>query len=197
VDRSTERSSGGLGIGLALVKGLVEMHGGSVEAASPGQGRGSTFTVRLPVLKGLAEPAPEVPAAAWPGSSGSNRRILVVDDNRDAATTMATMLPMLGNEVRTANDGLEAMEVAERFRPQVVLMDIGLPKLDAYEVTRLVCEKAWGRDTAVIALTGWGQEADRGKSREAGCDGHLVKPVDLPGLEKLLIELQGKTSTGQ
>jgi PAS domain S-box-containing protein len=196
VDRSTERSRGGLGIGLALVKGLVEMHGGSVEAASPGPGRGSTFTVRLPVLKGLAEPAPEVPAAACPDSSGSNRRILVVDDNRDAAATMATMLQMLGNEVRTAKDGLEAMAVAERFRPQVVLMDIGLPKLDGYEVTRRIREQAWGRDTVVVALTGWGQEADRSKSREAGCDGHLVKPIDLASLEKLLIELQGKTSTG-
>jgi len=195
VDRSTERSRGGLGIGLALVKGLVEIHGGSVEAASPGPGRGSTFTVRLPVLKSEAEPAPEVPAAAWQDASGSNRRILVVDDNRDAAATMATMLQILGNEVRTAKDGLEAMEVAEGFRPQVVLMDIGLPKLDGYEVTRRIREQAWGRDTAVIALTGWGQEADRSKSREAGCDGHLVKPIDLPSLEKLLIELQGKSST--
>ncbi len=195
VDRSTERSSGGLGIGLALVKGLVEMHGGSVEASSPGPGGGSTFTVRLPVLKGHAEPAPEVPAAALPDCSGSHRRILVVDDNRDAAATMATMLQMLGNEVRTAGDGLEAIEVAERFRPQVVLMDIGLPKLDGYEVTRRIREQAWGREAAVIALTGWGQEADRGRSREAGCDGHLVKPIDLPSLEKLLVELQGKTST--
>ncbi|HWN42875.1 MAG TPA: PAS domain S-box protein [Thermoanaerobaculia bacterium] len=190
VDRSIERSTGGLGIGLALVKGLVEIHGGSVEAASPGEGKGSTFTVRLPVLEERAESAPDTLAEAEPGFNGSKRRILVVDDHRDSATSMALMLRLMGNEVHTAHDGLEAMESAERFRPQVVLMDVGMPRLNGYEATRLIREQPWGRDMIIIALTGWGQDADRVKSKEAGCDGHLVKPVNLPDLEKILAELQ-------
>jgi PAS domain S-box-containing protein len=190
VDRSIERSTGGLGIGLALVKGLVEMHGGTVEAASPGPGKGSTFTVRLPVVEVPAASSPGVPAEGRPGSAGSTRRILVVDDSRDSAHSMALMLQLLGNEVRTARDGIEAVEVAEQFRPQVVLMDIGMPKLNGYEATRRIRAQPWGRDIAVIALTGWGQEVDRGKAKEAGCDGHLVKPIALPDLEKLLTELQ-------
>jgi PAS domain S-box-containing protein len=189
VDRSIERSAGGLGIGLALVKGLVEMHGGTVEATSPGQGKGSTFTVRLPVLEEPAEPG--TLAERGPDSAESKRRILVVDDNMDAATSMAMMLQLMGNEVRTAHDGLEAVEMAEQFRPQVVLMDIGMPRLNGYESTRRIREQPWGRDMAIIALTGWGQEMDRVRSKEAGCDGHLVKPVNLPELEKLLLELAG------
>jgi PAS domain S-box-containing protein len=195
VDRSIERSTGGLGIGLALVKGFVEMHGGTVEAASPGQGQGSTFTVRLPVLQDRAESYPETTSERGPDSAGSKRRILVVDDNQDSATSMAMMLQLLGNEIRTAQDGLEAVELAEQFRPQVVLMDIGMPNLNGYEATRRIREQPWGRDMAVIALTGWGQEMDRAKSKEAGCDGHLVKPINLPDLEKLLVELQGSDVT--
>ncbi|MEA2692084.1 MAG: hypothetical protein QOJ16_1471 [Acidobacteriota bacterium] len=190
VDRSIERSTGGLGIGLALVKGLVEMHGGTVEAASPGPGKGSTFTVSLPVLKDRAEPSPGTPAEERPDSSGAKRRILVVDDNEDSAASMAMMLQLLGNDVRMAQDGIEAVEVAEQFRPQVVLMDIGMPRLNGYEATRRIREQPWGRGMTVIALTGWGQDGDRAKSREAGCDGHLVKPIDLPDLEKLLTDLQ-------
>jgi PAS domain S-box-containing protein len=191
VDRSIERSAGGLGIGLALAKGLVEMHGGSVAAASPGsRGQGSTFTVRLPVLPDRAGAADGTSAETWPGSSGLQRRILVVDDNVDAASSMAMMLQLLSNEVRTAYDGLEAVALAEEFRPHVVLMDVGMPKLNGYEATRRIREQPWGRDMAIIALTGWGQEADRAKSQEAGCSGHLVKPVDLADLEKLLGELR-------
>jgi CheY-like chemotaxis protein len=107
---------------------------------------------------------------------------------------MAMMLQVMGNEVRTARDGIEAVELTEQFRPQVILMDIGMPKLNGYEATRRIREQPWGRDTAIIALTGWGQEVDRAKSKEAGCDGHLVKPVDLADLEKLLMELQGSNS---
>ncbi|MDP9120800.1 MAG: MEKHLA domain-containing protein [Acidobacteriota bacterium] len=192
VDRSIERSTGGLGIGLALVKGVVEMHGGTVEAASPGEGRGSTFTLRLPIRQDRTEALPEEPAAARPDSAaGSKRRILVVDDNRDSATSMAMMLQLLGNEIRTAEDGIEAVELAEQFRPQVILMDIGMPRLNGYEATRRIREQPWGRDMKVIALTGWGQDIDRQKSSEAGCEGHLVKPINWPDLEKLLIELQG------
>jgi CheY-like chemotaxis protein/anti-sigma regulatory factor (Ser/Thr protein kinase) len=192
VDRSIERSTGGLGIGLALVKGLVEMHGGTVEAASPGQGKGSTFTVRLPILQHQEASLPVEPDAAWPGSAaGSKRRVLVVDDNRDSAVSLAMMLQLLGNEIRTAHDGIEAVEVAEQFRPQVVLMDIGMPRLNGYEATRRIREQPWGREMTVIALTGWGQDIDRVESRQAGCDGHLVKPIHWPELEKLLTELQG------
>ncbi|MFY9821100.1 MAG: PAS domain S-box protein [Thermoanaerobaculia bacterium] len=191
VDRSIERSTGGLGIGLALVEGLVEMHGGTVQAASPGQGKGSTFTVRLPILKNRAESSAGEPAEEWPASAAKlNRRILVVDDNRDSAASMAMMLQLLGNEIRTAQDGIEAAELAEQFLPQLILMDIGMPRLNGYEATRRIREQSWGRDMTIIALTGWGQEVDRAKSSEAGCNGHLVKPIDWPDLEKLLIELQ-------
>jgi PAS domain S-box-containing protein len=190
VDRSIERSTGGLGIGLALVKGLVEMHGGTVEARSPGQGKGSTFTVRLPALQDRAESSPGAPAERAPDSSGSKRRILVVDDSRDSAASMTMMLQLLGNEVRSAHDGIEAVKLAEQFRPQVILMDIGMPLLNGYEATRRIREQPWGRDIAVIAVTGWGQDVDRAKSKTAGCDGHLVKPVNLPDLEKLLVELR-------
>ena len=190
VDRSIERSTGGLGIGLALVKGLVEMHGGTVEAASPGEGQGSTFTVKLPILKDREESAPGTQSGERPESAGSKRRILVVDDNRDSAASMATMLRLMGNEIRTAHDGLEALELAEQFRPQVILMDLGMPRLNGYEAARRIREQPWGGDVAIIALTGWGQEVDRARSKEAGCDGHLVKPVNLPDLENLLAELR-------
>ena len=190
VDRSIERSTGGLGIGLALVKGLVEMHGGTVEAASPGPDQGSTFTVTLPLAEERTEPASALPAEESPGAAESQRRILVVDDSPDSAASMAMMLEFLGNQVRTAHDGLEAVDVAERFRPHVVLMDIGMPRLNGYEATRRIREQAWGNGIAIVALTGWGQEADRARSKEAGCAGHLVKPIHLPDLEKLLGELQ-------
>ncbi len=190
VDRSIERSAGGLGIGLALVKGLVEMHGGTVEARSPGPGKGSTFVLRLPILRDQVEPSPMTPAEGGSDSTGLKRRILVADDNQDSATSMAMMLQLLGKEVRTAHDGLAAVELAGQFRPQVILMDIGMPKLNGYEATRRIREQPWGRDMAIVALTGWGQDPDRARSKEAGCDHHLVKPVDLPDLEKLLAELQ-------
>ncbi|MBY0231001.1 MAG: PAS domain S-box protein [Gemmataceae bacterium] len=186
VDRSIERETGGLGIGLALVKGLVGMHGGTVTAASAGPGRGSTFTVVLPALpreeEAVAPPAPE-PAA------GPLRRILVVDDHRDAALSLVLMLKLLGNEVRAAHDGLAGTEEAERFRPEVVLMDVGMPRLNGLDATRRIRSQPWGAGMRIIALTGWGQDEDRARSREAGCDGHLVKPVDLPDLERLLADL--------
>ena len=188
VDRSAERSTGGLGIGLALVKGLVEMHGGTVTAESAGVGKDSTFTVRLPALENLPERVPQdVPQGEWT-TNGLGRHILVVDDNRDSATSTAMMLGLMGNEVRTAHDGLEAVEVAEAFRPEVILMDVGMPRLNGYEATRRIREKPWGRSVIIIALTGWGQDRDKAQSKEAGCDGHLVKPVNLPDLEKLLAE---------
>jgi CheY-like chemotaxis protein len=187
VDRSLERTTGGLGIGLALVKGLVEMHGGAVEAASPGPGHGSTFTVRLPVLSVRREAA-TAPAEGAAVDAGPRRRVLVVDDNHDSAASMSMMLGLRGDEVRTAHDGLEAVEVARTFRPDVILMDVGMPRLNGYEATRRIRREPWGRDVTIIALTGWGQEADRERSREAGCDAHLVKPVEARDLERLLRE---------
>ena len=187
VDRTFERSSGGLGIGLALVKGLVEMHGGSVTAASEGEGRGSTFTVMLPALTEHSDPVHPLPLDAA-RINAPRRRILVVDDNQDGADSLAMMLCLTGNDVVTANDGIQALEQAERFRPEVVLMDIGMPKLDGLEATRRLRQQPWARDIRIIALTGWGHEGDRERSCEAGCNGHLVKPVNLDDLESLLAE---------
>jgi PAS domain S-box-containing protein len=189
VDRSIERSTGGLGIGLALVKGLVEMHGGTVAAESGGEGQGSTFTVTLPVLAGAAES--EALGRGGEAVRGPGRRVLVADDNRDGAESLAMLLRLLGHEVRTAHDGLEAVQAAEEFRPEVVLMDVGMPRLNGLDATRRIREQSWGRAVTVIALTGWGQEGDRERSRAAGCDGHLVKPVLLPDLQKLLTEHGG------
>lgn len=194
VDRSVERSTGGLGIGLALVKGLVEMHGGSVTAESNGAGMGSTFTVRLPLPEKSEEASPEPLGNEAGGRLGPRRRILVVDDNRDAAASTAIMLRLSGNEVRTAHDGVEAVEVAEVFRPQAILMDVGMPRLNGYHATRQIREQSWGRSILIIALTGWGQEGDKLQSREAGCNGHLVKPVSLADLEKLLAEADASAS---
>lgn len=191
VDRSVERSTGGLGIGLALVKGLVEMHGGKVTAMSAGEGKGSTFTVKLPAFERTAAPLAPVRSESEPHYAGPLRRILVVDDNRDSANSMAMMLKLMGNEVRTAHDGIEAIETAQEFRPKAILMDLGMPRLNGYEATRRIREQPWGRGMLIIALTGWGQEADRSQSQEAGCDGHLVKPVNLSDLESLLTQLEG------
>lgn len=188
LDRGIERSTGGLGIGLALVKGLVEMHGGSVTVDSPGIGNGSTFTVRLPVVDQSAVGAREAPGRDAEDPTAVRRRILVVDDNQDSATSMAMMLEIMGNEVRTAHDGLEAIKAAEAFRPQAILMDVGMPRLNGYEAARRIREQPWGRSMIIIALTGWGQDADRRQSKDAGCNGHLVKPASLPDLERVLAE---------
>lgn len=182
VDRSIERSTGGLGIGLALVKGLVEMHGGTVVAASDGASLGSVFTIRLPTVDART---PKVHSGA-DLHSREKRRLLVVDDNRDGATSLATMLRLLGDEVRTAHDGIEAVEVAAEFRPEVILMDVGMPRLNGLEATRLIKNEPWGQGVIIIALTGWGQDNDRARSFEAGCDDHMVKPVDIAELQRKL-----------
>ncbi|MBC7772062.1 MAG: PAS domain-containing protein [Pyrinomonadaceae bacterium] len=186
VDRSVERSAGGLGIGLALVRGLVEMHGGSVVVESM-EGKGSTFTVRLPVMDSANSFKPSAQSTA-PGSA-SRRRVLVVDDNLDSAQSMSELLRIMGNEVVMAHDGLEAVATANSFRPEVILMDIGLPHLSGLDATRRIREQPWGQNVTIIALTGWGQEADRERSQNAGCNAHLVKPVDLIELERLLEKL--------
>ena len=189
VDRSIERSTGGLGIGLALVKSLVELHQGTVEVASGGHRQGSAFMVRLPITVGDTT-APHVLSPAKEKTPvQSKRRILVVDDNLDSATSMAMMLKYMGNEVSTAHDGLQAIESAEKFLPDVILMDVGMPRLNGYEATRRIHDQPWGKGIIIIALTGWGQEADKLKSHEAGCNGHLVKPVNLTDLDALLARL--------
>jgi PAS domain S-box-containing protein len=178
-----ERAQGGLGIGLSLVKGLVELHGGAIEARSDGPGRGSAFVVRLPVADG---PAPE-PAAPEPAAScDAGCRILVADDSPDAAGTMARLLQLLGHEVRTAADGQEAVEAADAFRPDVALLDIGMPRLNGYDAARRIRELPGGAEVTLVALTGWGSADDRRRSREAGFDAHLTKPVDPQALRDLL-----------
>jgi PAS domain S-box-containing protein len=184
VDHSLERAQGGLGIGLALVKGLVEMHGGTVEARSAGVGQGSEFVVRLPLAEGEWEEKRPPAVEATPVCP--RRRILIVDDNRDGAASLGMMLSLLGHDTRTAHDGLEALELAEAFRPEVVLLDIGLPKLNGYDVCRRIREQPWGRGLFIVAVTGWGQEDDRRRSREAGFNQHVVKPLDVTVLEQLL-----------
>ncbi|HET9566785.1 MAG TPA: PAS domain S-box protein, partial [Vicinamibacterales bacterium] len=190
VDTSLERSRGGLGIGLTLVKTLVEMHGGTVEAQSDGLTRGSEFTVRLPILSDAALPASHT-SVSEPPLPTMRRRVLIVDDSEDGAESLAMLLQLGGHETHIAHDGVEAIEAAEKLRPDVVLLDIGLPRLNGYEVCHRLRKEPWAKDLVLVALTGWGQEEDRHRSREAGFDAHLVKPVDHDALLRLLASLPG------
>ncbi len=189
LDANPEQSQGGLGIGLALARGLVEMHGGRIAAKSEGPGKGTEFSVRLPTL--AASPAGQTRVA--PGRAEvratAGARILVVDDNADVVHSLAMLLELTGYRVETARDGLEAVAAAERFRPHLILLDIGMPRLDGYGACRRIREQPWGKDLRIVALTGWGQDDARRKSRETGFDGHLVKPVDPAALRRLLAEL--------
>lgn len=185
VDQSLERARGGLGIGLTLAKRLVEMHDGTLEAFSEGLGHGSEFVVKLPILV----EAPRADISTEPKveeGAKSTHRILIVDDNADSAASLAMLLNLTGNETQIANDGLEAVAAAEQFHPEVVLLDIGLPKLNGFEVARRIRSQLWGKEMVLVALTGWGQEEDRRKSKDAGFDAHMVKPVDYDTLMKLL-----------
>jgi PAS domain S-box-containing protein len=189
VDTAVERSQGGLGIGLTLVKQLVEMHGGRIEAHSEGLGKGAEFVVRLPVVVG--EGGPETAGGTGePADPRSSLRILIVDDNRDAADSLVMLLQLMGNDTRTAYDGQQGVDVARDFRPDVILLDIGLPRLNGYEACRLIREQARGSSVVLIALTGWGQAEDRRRSHEAGFDHHMVKPVDPHELMKMLAGLR-------
>ena len=187
VDRTGPYSHGGLGIGLFIVKRLVEMHGGTIEARSNGSGTGTEFEVRLPAMA--------APAMTMDGESNGDdlasiprRRVLVVDDNQDAAEALATILSMYGHDTAMAHDGMAALDTAGSFKPEVVFLDIGMPSMDGHETARRIRQQPWGKDMVLVALTGWGQTEDRRKSREAGFDHHLVKPAD----PALVVELLSK-----
>jgi CheY-like chemotaxis protein len=190
LDRSLERSRSGLGLGLALARQIVQMHGGTIRASSAGTGLGSEFIVRLPVLDSTVaavesfEPRPRARA--------TRRRILVADDNRDAADSMGMLLAAAGHEVEVAYNGHDALAAGLRMRPEVMLLDIGMPGMNGYDVAAAARREPWGAGTVIIALTGWGQEADRLRSREAGIDLHLVKPVELDVLADAVL---GKRAT--
>ena len=186
VDDESERPRRGLGIGLTLVRRLVQLHGGTVTARSEGRGLGSEFEVRLPIAESHPDFEAEVPARTLDSIA---RRILVVDDNRDSAESIATLLQLSGHRPFVVHDGLAAVEAAEHLRPDVVLLDVGLPKLSGIDACRRIRSHAWGKGMVIVALTGWGQESDRRNTTEAGFDAHLVKPVDYGNLLQLLAAL--------
>jgi len=188
-DRALDRAQGGLGIGLALVKKLVELHGGRVEASSPGRGQGSEFTLRLPTRSGppALAAAPAEPAA--PATPAARLRVLVVDDNADSAESMAMLLDLQGYETRSALDGPAALEAAQVFRPELILLDIGLPGMDGYEVARRLRTQPHMDETVLVAMTGYGHERDRLQAKAAGFNHHLVKPVDPEALQRVLASL--------
>jgi CheY-like chemotaxis protein len=188
-DTSLKRTRSGLGIGLTLVKNLVELHGGSVLAKSSGLGQGTEFVIELPVVQ---EPVKDPQLVSENGNGTTpvtSRRVLVVDDNVDSAASLEMLLKITGHDVRIAHDGLEAVSEAEVFLPDVILLDIGLPILNGYEAARRIRQSAWGKNIVLIALTGWGQEEDRQRSKEAGFDRHMVKPIEHADLTKILEEL--------
>ena len=213
-DRSLGRPHEGLGIGLTLVKRIVELHGGAIEAESEGPGRGSRFSVRLPLVRdevdsatppgapasaasGVAAPTPRLATARAPASlppaeasaASGGWRFLIADDNQDSADSMAILLRMSGHDVQVAYDGEEALRIAETFGPQIALLDIGMPRLNGHEVAQALRGRPGGRELILIAATGWGQEEDRRRSLETGFDAHLVKPVDHEALLRLVAEL--------
>src|SRR5690606_27738593 len=176
---------GGIGIGLALSRQLVTLHGGSIEARSEGLGRGSEFIVTLPLAERSTR-EPRRPAAAT--SRPSARRVLIVDDNDDAADALRMVLEVEGRRVEAAYSASEGLEAFDRFEPDVVLLDIGLPETDGYAVARAIRARPRGHETVLYALTGWAQEEDRQRAFEAGFDEHLTKPVDMETLRRLIAE---------
>jgi len=193
VDTSWQRAQGGLGIGLSLVKEFVELHGGRVEVRSEGRGNGSEFIVRLPMLTpdriSAVSSTREPLSLDIEQSNAPKRRIIVVDDNIDAADSLAMILRFMGHEVRTAHDGEAGVALAVEFRPELVLMDIGMPRLNGYEAARRIRAEPWDPQPLLVALTGWGAEDDRQRTRDAGFDRHLVKPVSMDSLTRMIAEM--------
>ena len=189
VDQAADRSQGGLGIGLTLVRNLVEMHNGLVTAKSEGIGKGSEFLIRLPVAADHRCPESEVYAQPISSAFESCRRLLVVDDNKDAAFTLAMLLKLKGHDVRVANSGTSALDLARTFLPEVVFLDLGMPGMGGLEVAALVRKIPGLQNTVLVALTGWGQESDRRRTADAGFNHHVVKPADVKDLESILAGL--------
>ena len=187
-ERGLDRARGGLGVGLAIAKGLVELHGGTVAARSDGEGRGSEFVIRLP-LAGTEAPAAESVRDAPAEARGHGRRILVVDDNRDGAELLEEVFRALGHVTRLAYDGEHALQLARDFRPQIAFLDIGLPTMDGYQLARGLRAVPGLDRMRLVAVTGFGQDADRGRARDAGFDEHLVKPVEIEQIRELLHRL--------
>jgi len=192
VGRSSDRSETGLGIGLAIAKRLIQMHDGTLEASSEGVGKGTEFVIRLPGAETFVADTVLVDQVSGGPPGVDRRRILVADDNEDAATVLALLLTCMGHDVRTAHDGLEAVATAEAFQPELMFLDIGMPKANGYEVCRRIRAQPWGRTATLVALTGWGQAEDKRRSQEAGFDAHLVKPADVSDVEKLLARLSAE-----
>jgi two-component system CheB/CheR fusion protein len=200
VDQGPARSRDGLGIGLGLARGLVLMHGGRLEAHSEGIGKGCEFVVSLPAAAAVASSSPGAiprPRQATPyGGEQSGLRIMVADDVRDSAEGLAVLLRIGGNDVRTATDGEEALQLASEFHPEVAVLDIGMPKLSGYEVARQIRGQPWGEDAVLIALTGWGQQDDIRRALDVGFNYHMVKPVNIPQLQELLEQLAARKARG-
>lgn len=186
IPNTDKRKHGGLGVGLMLVKKLIEMHGGSINAHSDGQGLGTTFTVQLPVLPNFKTATSYNTLADHNNATSYRMRILVVDDNRDAANSLAILMEQLGHETYVVHEGDAALLAAENYQPDVVLLDIGMPGLNGYEVAEHIRKQKWGKAMKLFAVTGWGQEDDKRKSKLAGFDAHFVKPVDVKALTSLL-----------
>ena len=184
-----ERSQGGLGLGLALVQGIVALHGGCVEARSGGEGRGSVFIVRLPVAAIGADTPPPAAVDETPRRLVS-RRVLVVDDNQDSAESLALLLRLSGHLVQTAHDGESALEAADRFQPDAILLDLGMPRLNGYEVCERIRLRPWGQGVLLVAQTGWGQTQDRARTLAAGFDAHLTKPIDPAVVQEMLVKMK-------
>jgi two-component system, sensor histidine kinase len=188
VDSAIDRSEGGLGIGLALVKGLVALHGGAVDAHSPGVGQGSTFSIHLPATVVHHGARTDAHLAMSTDAVKPACSVLIADDNRDAADSLALLLQMSGYELHVCHGGREALALAQRERPDALVLDIGMPGMSGYELARHIRQEDWGRDALLIAVTGWGQQEDRERSRTAGFDHHLTKPVDPDALQELLAD---------
>jgi PAS domain S-box-containing protein len=195
VGGALDRAQGGLGIGLSLARRLVELHGGTMRASSPGEQQGSTFTVELPLMPQPQEPAPTTRPLEPAAGASAGRRVLVVDDNKDAAETLSMLLELDGHEVQVVHTGMQALEAAERHRPDVVFLDIGLPDLNGYQVAERLRANPKLQDAWLVALTGWGTERDQQQARDAGIDLHLTKPVSLEDLAHALAGAKARALT--